>query len=236
MRLVVETEMGLSCDGRTAGPALVPAMRLLRVAGILLVALWLTGCVSDKTVVLRYARDPKLERLPSARGVTVFRFADRRGDEGDGNPRRVGGIYQGLYRVRYAKVFAASPWPEALVQDLTAALTARGVETVAMTDREYVPGTSTVSTPLALGGEIRNFSTESHWTNQGHVSGIIRLYDQQGTLLLEKRLSARMPRDSGDYQWDKQANILENMLNGAVQYFVRLVVTDPEVTRLLSSP
>ena len=105
------------------------AMRLLRVAGIILVALWSAACVSDKTVVLRYASDLKFERLPSARAVTVFRFADRRGDEGDGNPLRVGGMY-GRYGDRVAKVSATTPWPEALVEDLTTALGARGVETV----------------------------------------------------------------------------------------------------------
>jgi len=211
------------------------ATRLLRVAGIIPVALWCAACVSDKTVVLRYASDLKLERLPSARAVTVFRFADRRGDEGDGNPLRVGGMY-GRYGDRVAKVYATTPWPEALVEDLTIALGARGVETVAVKDQEYAPGSTTVSSPLALAGEIRNLSTEARFTLQAHPSGIIRLYDQQGTLLLEKPLSARMPRDSGDYQWNKQASVFENMLNGAVQHFVRLVVTDSELMKLLTSP
>ncbi len=211
------------------------ATRLLRVAGIIPVTLWFAACVSDKTVVLRYASDLKLERLPSARAVTVFRFAERRGDEGDGNPLRVGGMY-GRYGDRVAKVYATTPWPEALVEDLTIALGARGVETVAVKDQEYAPGSTTVSSPLALAGEIRNLSTEARFTLQAHVSGIIRLYDQQGALLLEKPLSARMPRDSGDYQWNKQASVFENMLNGAVQHFVRLVVTDSELMKLLTSP
>ena len=45
-----------------------------------------------------------------------------------------------------------------------------------------------------------------------------------------------MPRDSGDYQWDKQANLYENMLNGAVRQFIRLVVTDSEVMQFLTAP
>jgi len=92
-------------------------------------------------------------------------------------------------------VFAATPWAEALVQDLTAAFASRGIEAVAMPDREYVPGTTAVATPLVLAGEIRNFSSEQRWSSQSHISGIIRLYDQQGALLLEKPISVRLPRE-----------------------------------------
>ncbi len=222
--------MSIACTHTCLGSA----TRLIRGGGIALIALLFAACVSDKTVVLRYPSDLKLERRPSARAVTVFRFSDRRGDEGDSNPLRVGGIYGG-YGNRLAKVYATTPWPEALVEDLATALGARGVETVAVKDQEYATGRTPVSTPLALAGEIRNFSTETRFTLQAHVSGIIRLYNQQGTLLLEKELSARMPRDS-DSQWDKQASAHENMLNGAVRYFIHLVVMDSQVMQLLTSP
>jgi hypothetical protein len=71
------------------------------------------------------------------------------------------------------------------------------------------------------------------WTLQSHVSGIIRFYDKEGTLLLEKAISARMPRDDPGYRWDKQVSVYENFLNAAVQQFVRAVVTDPDLTQRL---
>jgi len=205
---------------------------LARVMALTLMAVVVTACVTDQTVQLRYLPDSKIERLPSAQAVSIFRFADRRGDEGDGNPRRVGGIYGG-YGNRVAKVFAATPWPEKLVEDLAAGFTQRGVEAVRVTDREFVPRETAVSTPFALGGEIRNFSTEMRWTLQSHVSGIIRFYDKEGTLLLEKAISARMPRDDPGYRWDRQVSVYENFLNAAVQQFVRAVVTDPDLTQRL---
>jgi hypothetical protein len=205
-----------------------------RVMTLALMAIVVTACVTDQTVQLRYMPGSGIERLPSAQAVSIFRFADRRGDEGDGNPRRVGGIY-GSYGNRVAMVFAATPWPEKLVEDLAAGFTQRGVEAVGVTDREFVPRETVVSTPFALGGEIRNFSTEMRWTLQSHVSGIIRLYDKEGTLLLEKTISARIPRDDSGYQWDKQASVYENFLNAAVHQFVRAVVTDPDLTQRLAA-
>lgn len=207
----------------------------VRVALIVLLVSGLTACVSDRMVTLRYAPDPGVARLTGAQALTVFRFADHRGDEGDRNPLRAGGIY-GTSGSRVAKVLTASPWPDTLAQDLTAGFAAREVEAVARADQEYVPGTSPVSTPLALSGEIRNFSSEMRWTIQAHVSGIIRLYDQRGTLLLEKQISARIPRDASAAHLlpaKSGRDILETYLNGAVEVFVRNVVTDPDLTRLL---
>lgn len=204
----------------------------MRLIWIALLLPWLVACVSDKVVNLRYIPSPEIERLPTAHALTIFRFADRRGDEGDGHPSRVGGIY-GLYGNRVAKVFSATPWPDTLVQDLTAAFGARGVEVVAKPDQEYVSGTSTVSTPLVLAGEIRNFSTEQRWTFQAHIGGIIRLHDNQGRLLIEKPLSVRMPRDNGVRLRDKPGNMYEQMLNAAVEVFVYRVVTDTDLTQRL---
>ena len=56
------------------------------------------------------------------------------------------------------------------------------MQTVAIPDRVYTPSGVPVSTALILCGEIRNFSSEQRWTLQSHVSGIVRLYNQQGTL------------------------------------------------------
>ena len=198
--------------------------RLIRAAGVTLTLLLLTGC-ADEMVRFRSFRDPQIERLPNARPVTVFRFADVRGEEGDhGNPLLVGAVYNGV-GMKTAKVMTPTPWPESLVEQLTAGFAQRGVQTEAVKDRVYAPGAA-VSTPLALGGEIHNFSTEGRWRDEwAHVSGIIRLYDRRGTLQVEKPINIRVRAIEGQS--------LEAILNSAVNQFVRAVVTDPGVTQRL---
>jgi hypothetical protein len=208
-------------------------IQMVKVAGIAFASLCLTGC-ADQMVTLRYTPDPQIERLSTTQGVTVYKLADRRGDEGDhGDPLRVGGVYNG-YGMRYAKIMTLTPWPEVVAQDLAAAFSARGVQAVVIVEREYAPGTAPVSTPLILSGEIRNFSTEARWLGQlAHVSGIIRLYNQQGTLLVEKAISARVrPTDPTS----QPGYSLEDLLNEAVRQFVRLVVTDPILSQRLAMP
>ena len=205
---------------------------VIRIAAIGIGILCLTGC-ADQMVTLSYRPDPQIEPLPTTQGVTVFELADRRGDEGDGDPLRVGGIYNG-YGTRYAKIMTPTPWPEVVAQDLAAAFTARGVQAVAMANRQYVPGGVPVSTSLILSGEIRNFSTETRWLGHlAHVSGIVRLYDQHGTLLVEKPISARVrPSDPTS----QPGYSLEDLLNEAVQRFVRLVVMDSDLSQRLVTP
>ena len=214
----------------TAGGLVLPFA--VRIAALAVIAIAVSGCVTDQTVQLRYLPDSKIERLVGAQPMTVFRFADRRGDEGDGDPRRVGGIYDG-YGSRLAKVLSATPWPDSLADSLVAGFAERGVPAVAVSDREFVPGPTAVSTPFVLAGEIHNFSTETRWTLQAHVSGIVRLYDDQGNLLLTKTISARMPRDSAGDSPEKEVSGYQAFLNLAVQQFVRAVVTDPELSQRL---
>ncbi len=207
--------------------------RLIRSVLLALPLVWLTGC-ADQVVTLRYAPDAAIEKLASSQTLTVFRFVDARGDEGDhGDPTRVGGTYGG-YGNRLSKVKASTPWPEALVQGLTNGLAQRGVQTVAVPDRVYAPGGALVPTALVLCGEIRNFSTEQRWTLQSHVSGIVRLYDQRGLLLLEKRISTRTSIMDADSKASGSPVPLETLLNETLQKFVRAVVMDPEVTQRLS--
>ncbi len=54
----------------------------VRTVALAMIAAVFTACVSDQTVRLRYLPDARIERLAGAQPVTVFRFADRRGDEG----------------------------------------------------------------------------------------------------------------------------------------------------------
>ena len=118
--------------------------------------------------------------MAAGQALTVFRFHDARGTEGDtGDARRVGGVYGG-YGNRLAKVVTGTPGHEALTRAMTEGFRARGIEAVGIADREINPAAPAVQTPLALGGEIRNFSTESRWTQSAHVSGILRLYDLAG--------------------------------------------------------
>ena len=199
----------------------------------MIVAGALGACVTDQTVRLRSHPDPRIERLAGAQPLTVFRFADRRGDEGDGDPYRVGGMYDG-YGSRLARVLSDTPWPDALVESLVAAFTERGVEATAAPDREFVPGATAVSTPLAVAGEIHNFSTETRWTLQAHVSGIVRLYDGAGNLLLARSVSARIPRDLAGASPEKGVSGYQAFLNLAMQQFARAVVMDPGLSERIA--
>jgi hypothetical protein len=199
-------------------------------APLALILSLLTGC-ADLKLNLHYSPDAKIEGITAGGGVTVFRFADARGSEGDkADVYRVGGVYNG-YGMRLAKIMTATPWPEALVRDLGAGFTQRGVQTVLVEDRMYEKG-SAVTTPLVLAGEIRNFSAENRWVGYlAHVSGIVRLYDQSGTMLFEKPVSARLRPTDDELQAVAGQELLERMLNRAVAEFVRQVVTDADLTQ-----
>lgn len=203
-----------------------------RFAPLALILSLLTGC-ADLKVNLHYAQDTTIERVTTGAPITVFRFADARGTEGDkGDVYRVGGVYNG-YGMRLSKIVTAAPWPEILVRDLGAGFTQRGVQTVLVQDRLYEKG-SAVTTPLVLTGEIRNFSAENRWAGYlAHVSGIVRLYDQSGTMLYEKPVSARLRPNDGEFQTVTGQELLERMLNRAVADFVRHVVTDADLTQRL---
>jgi hypothetical protein len=195
-----------------------------------LTAALVTAC-ADRIVQLSYQPDPQIERLSGGQAVTVFRLRDARGTEGDkGDPARVGGVYGG-YGNRLAKVVTGSPWPPTLVRALTEGFKARGIDAVGIEDRELDPAALLMSTPFALGGEIRNFSTESRWTKSAHVSGILRLYDQAGHLQLERPISARATEHELGTGVFASAEPLEGLMNQALREFVRRVVTDPEITQ-----
>jgi len=199
----------------------------------LVVALALLAGCADLKVQVQYAPDAKIEKLAAGAPVTVFRFADARGDEGDkADPYRVGGVYNG-YGMRLSKILHPTPWPEMLARDLGAGFTQRGVQSVVVEERMYVPG-SAVTTPLVLTGEIRNFSTENRWAGYlAHVSGVVRLYDQSGAKLIEKPVSARLRPNEEEAQLPDGRLLLERLLNRAVSEFVHQVVTDPDLTQRL---
>ena len=93
---------------------------LTRIALAALVVL-LAGC-ADLTVNLTYTPQTTIEGLTTGLPITVFRFLDARGEEGDkGDVYRVGGVYNG-YGMRLAKILSPTPWPEALVRDLGRAM------------------------------------------------------------------------------------------------------------------
>jgi hypothetical protein len=201
-------------------------------APLVLIMFLLTGC-ADLKVNLQYTPDARMEALPTGAPVTVFRFADARGNEGDkGDVYRVGGVYNG-YGMRLAKIISPAPWPELLVRDLGAGFAQRGVQTVLVEGRMYETG-SAVTTPFVLSGEIRNFSTENRWAGYlAHLSGIVRLYDQSGAMLYEKSVSARLRPSDDEFKTATGAQLLEQMLNRAVAEFVRQVVTDADLTQRL---
>jgi hypothetical protein len=201
-------------------------------APLALIVSLLAGC-ADLKVNLQYTPDSKIDTLSAVAPVTVFRFADARSGEGDkGDVYRVGGVYNG-YGMRLAKIMTPAPWPEVLVRDLGAGFAQRGVQTVLVEDRMYEKG-SAVTTPLVLTGEIRNFSAENRWAGYlAHVSGVVRLYDQSGTMLYEKPVSARLRPTDEEFKTTMGRELLERMLNRAVAEFVRQAVTDADLTQRL---
>jgi hypothetical protein len=201
-------------------------------APLALIVSLLAGC-ADLKVNLQYTPDSKIDTLSAVAPVTVFRFADARSGEGDkGDVYRVGGVYNG-YGMRLAKIMTPAPWPEVLVRDLGAGFAQRGVQTVLVEDRMYEKG-SAVTTPLVLTGEIRIFSAENRWAGYlAHVSGVVRLYDQSGTMLYEKPVSARLRPTDEEFKTTMGRELLERMLNRAVAEFVRQAVTDADLTQRL---
>jgi hypothetical protein len=195
--------------------------------------LLLAGC-ADKRITLSYTPDPGLAKLSAANAITVFQLRDNRGGEGDNDSYRVGGIYGG-YGNRLSKVMVDTPWQRTLVNALAMGLRARGVEAIAVENREFAPGTS-FATPFALGGEIRNFSTESRWTIAGHISGVIRLYDSAGNAILEKTVSARATTGAGGGVLTGAEHVQDTM-NQTLVEFIRKIVSDPDlVARLGGDP
>ena len=202
-------------------------------APLALAALLLAGC-ADRIVQLRYEPDDRIERLAAAQGVTVFRFADSRGSEGDKDPLRVGGIYL-TYGNRVARVMTPDPWPVTLVRALTEGFKARGVQAVGVPDQTLESADVELSTPFALGGEIKNFSTESRFTKSAHVSGVVRLYSRDGRLAVQRPISVRASHFEPGTAVFATAEPLEGLINEALRDFVRRVVQDPEITRRLAA-
>jgi len=201
--------------------------------GAALVLLWgaLTSC-ADKQVTVRYRPDQTLARLAAPHALTIFDFADQRGIEGDHDVFRVGGIYVG-FGTRIVKVMTDTPWPRTLSSALTEAFAERGISAT-NAYQAWAPG-STFATPLALAGEIQNFSTEFRLGTSAHVSGVVRVSDRQGRILVEKRISDKQ-------SWDTEMGgpmsdaALQATLNRALAGFVSKIVTDPDVDRVLTGP
>jgi hypothetical protein len=193
----------------------------------------LVGC-ADRTIRLRYAPDEPIIPVTAAQPLTIFKFADRRGPKGDqGDPLRVGVIYA-ANGGRIGTVTTDTSFLRTLTEALVAGFKARGVEAVGLPDRELVVGTP-FDTPLALGGDIQYFSAESWWTRSAQITGMIRVYDRQGALLVEKRVSAQEQAGMASV-FIPMAKILEELLNTALREFVRTVVTDAAVTKQLVNP
>lgn len=195
------------------------AVVCLAVATILLTS----GC-ADRTITLSYTPPRPAETVSSA--LTVFRFADQRGNEGDhGDPFRVGGIYGG-YGNRLAKVMVTQPWPPRLVTALVAEFRAAGVDAIGT---DQLPLNPPVDRAW-LEGDIRNFSTESRWGREAHVSAVVRLRVPGGGVIVSKEINAAVP---GYNLNNFDTEILESLLNRAFAEFVRKVATDSDIRQAL---
>ena len=208
-----------------------PGSWLTSGALILLAVGALTAC-ADKQVIVRYQPDPTFERSTAPNALTIFNFSDQRGSEGDHDIFRVGGVYVGLW-TRLVKVMTDTPWPRTLSGALAEAFTGRGVP-VTIAYQAFTPG-STFATPFALAGEIRNFSTEFRFGTTAHISGVVRLYDRQGAILVERRIAERQT-------WDMEMgaatsdDALAATLNRTLAGFVSRIVTDPDIDGVLTRP
>jgi len=209
----------------------VARARFGAVALLLIVAL-ASGC-ADKRVSLRYAPGPAQPPIPDARAVTVFPFDDRRGSEGDQDPNRVGGVYY-RYGNRIAKVMTETPFARTLADALASGLKARGVPAVVSAEPRYRAGASTVTTPFVLTGEVHDFSTEARYTTSGHVSGVVRLYDRTGRLVLERQFSERDREGIRLGGFAASTKRLEDALNNTFAKFVSRVVNDPDLSAALA--
>jgi hypothetical protein len=205
---------------------------LLASGSLILLALGALTACADKQVTIRYQPDPTLGRLEAPAALTIFNFSDQRGNEGDQDSFRVGGVYVGLW-TRLVKVMTDTPWPRTLSRALAEAFAGRGVP-VTIAYQAFAPG-SVFATPFALAGEIRNFSTEFRFGTTGHISGVVRLYDRQGSILVERRISERQA-------WDMEMGAatsdeaLQVTLNRALAGFVSRIVTDPDIDGFLTRP
>ena len=199
---------------------------------LILLAVGALAACADKQVTIRYQPDPTLERLTTPAALTIFDFSDQRGSEGDQDIFRVGGVYVGVW-TRLVKVMTDTPWPRTLSQAIAEAFAGRGVP-VTIAYRAFAPG-STFATPFALAGEIRNFSTEFRFGTTAHISGVVRLYDRQGSILVERRISERQAWDMamGAATSDEA---LQVTLNRTLAGFVSRIVTDPEIDGVLTRP
>jgi uncharacterized lipoprotein YajG len=207
-------------------------MRGARFVASVAVVLLLSGC-ADKRVTLQYQTPSTLQPIAQAPPLTIYGFNDRRGDEGDNDPRRVGGIYGG-YGNRLSKVTADGPLMLTLLNAQADAFRARGVP-VTVVIAPFSPGSGTVHGHI-LSGDLKNFSTEARFTNSAHISGIVRLYAPTGAMLVEKELSERVRSDQGGGGGVlTDVKDLERIMNETLSKFVERVVNDPEIVAQLRS-
>jgi predicted RecB family endonuclease len=85
----------------------------------------------------------------------------------------------------------------------------------------------------ALGGDLKNFSTEARYTNSAHISAIVRLYESNGTIAVEKEISQRVRSQYGGGGVLTSVDDLQRIMNDALSQFVQRVVTDADIAARL---
>ena len=208
-------------DTSETSPVAFPPMIVKRAAvSLAVLAILATSGCADRVITLSYTPPPPSPAVSPR--LTVFRWADQRGNEGDhSDPLRVGGIYGG-YGNRFSKVMVTQPWPPQLVAALVAEFRAAGVDAVGT---DQLPRNPPVDRAW-LEGDLRNFSTEARWGRRAHISAIVRLRVPGEGVVVEKEIKA----DASGYNANNfDAEILQDLLNRAFAGFVRKVATDPDI-------
>jgi len=216
----------------------------LAVALVLLGALLVGGCATRDLVPrplrhgpvalvdIRYIADKPFPPLDSARPLTIFQFTDRRTGEDRDDPVRVGGIRAALINVEQQRLRNHTPYQWILVRALADGFRARGVRVVSQEGREFSPETA-LTTPCALAGEVRQFTSEaSHSGVAAQIDATLRLSCGTDGQPVERTLATRV---DGPFRgtFPSLSATLEQILNRALEEFVRDAVLDAELTRLL---
>ena len=160
--------------------------------------------------------------------MTVFKFSDRRGREGNSDPYRVGTTY--IEDLFPQPLRTSIPWQDTLVRGLAEAFKEEGIIVKMAEASEFGYGV-VWDTPLALAGDVLDFSTEARFWTSAHVRATIRVLDRQGTVLLEKTIERRARRSNYGFKSSRETH--ESAIQEALEGVLRDVARDVDIRTIV---